>query len=93
MARANGYGATMGAWLHDTIAYWAGHDGFIWHSKSQFRGPAFEGDITYVDGEVIAKQTETSYGVPLVTIRLSLTNQDGATLVDAKAEVEVPSRG
>ena len=75
-----------------TSAFWAGHDGFIWHSKSQFRGPAFEGDVTYVDGEVIAKEIETPYGVPLVTIKLSLANQDGTTLVDAKAEVQVPVR-
>ena len=92
MARAYGYGATMGAWVHDYLGFWAGHDGYIWHSKSQFRGPAFEGDVTYVDGEVIAKEIETAYGVPLVTIKLSLTNQDGTTLVDAKAEVEVPAR-
>jgi acyl dehydratase len=90
MARAYGYGATMGAWVHDYLAYWAGHDGYICHSKSMFRGPAFEGDITYFDGEVIAKETETPHGVPLVTVKLTLTNQDGGVLVDAKAEVGVP---
>lgn len=90
MARAYGYGATMGAWVHDYLAYWAGHDGYIWRSKSQFRGPAFEGDVTYFDGEVIAKQLETPYGRPLVTIKVRLTNQDGGMLVDATAEVEVP---
>jgi hypothetical protein len=89
MARAYGYGATMGAWVHDYVSYWAGHEGFIWHSKSQFRGPAFEGNITYVDGEVIAKETETAQGVPLVGLELSLTNQDGGVLVEAQAEVQV----
>ena len=49
MFRAYGYGATMGAWTHDYVAYWAGHDGYVRHSKSQFRAPAFEGDVTYVD--------------------------------------------
>jgi acyl dehydratase len=90
MARAYGYGATMGAWVHDYLAYWAGHDGYIWHSKSQFRGPAFEGDVTYCEGEVIAKTPESAYGRPLVTIAVRLSNQDGTRLVDAKAEVEVP---
>lgn len=90
MARAYGYGATMGAWVHDYLAYWAGHEGFIWHSRSQFRGPAFEGDITYVDGEVIGKEAETSYGVALVMVKITLMNQDGGILVDSKAEVEVP---
>lgn len=90
MSRAYGYGATMGGWVHDYLAYWAGNDGFIWHSKSQFRGPAFEGDVTYFEGEVIEKQLESAHGCPLVTIKVKLTNQDGVALVDAKAEVGVP---
>jgi acyl dehydratase len=90
MARAYGYGATMGAWVHDYLAAWAGHDGYIWHSRSQFRGPAFEGDITYFEGEVIARESATAQGMPLVTIKVRLANQDGVVLVDAVAEVEVP---
>jgi acyl dehydratase len=90
MARAYGYGATMGAWCIDTLAFWAGHDGMVRHSKAQFRAPAFEGDITYVDGEVVAKQAESSFGGPLVTVQLRMTNQDAAVLVDATAEVELP---
>ncbi|MEY2928346.1 MAG: hypothetical protein RL367_2823, partial [Pseudomonadota bacterium] len=50
MGGSYGYGASMNAWHLDTIAYWAGHDGYIWHSKTQFRSPAFEGDITWIDG-------------------------------------------
>lgn len=91
MFRAYGYGATMGAWTHDTVAYWAGHDGYIRHSKSQFRSPAFEGDVTYVDAEVAAKTAESAFGMPTVTVKAKLTNQDGATLVDATLEVELPS--
>jgi acyl dehydratase len=90
MFRAYGYGATMGAWFHDHIAYWAGHEGFIWHSKSQFRGPAFEGDITYVDGEVVEKHDQSAYGVPVVVVKTRLTNQEGGVLVDATAEVQLP---
>jgi acyl dehydratase len=90
MARAYGYGATMGAWCTDYLAFWAGHDGMVRHSKAGFRGPAFEGDVTYFDGEVIAKEAESAFGVPLVTVKVSLTNQDGGTLVDAMAEVELP---
>ena len=52
MARAYGYGATMGAWCTDYLAYWAGHDGMVRHTKADFRGPAFEGDVTYFDAEV-----------------------------------------
>lgn len=90
MARAYGYGATMGAWVTDYLAYWAGHDGMVRHSKARFAGPAFEGDVTYFDGEVVEKQAETAWGVPLVTVKLRLTNQDGGVLVDATAEVELP---
>jgi acyl dehydratase len=55
-----------------------------------FRTPAYEGDVTYVDGEVVEKQFESSWGVPLVTIKLTMTNQDGVVVVDGFAEVELP---
>jgi acyl dehydratase len=90
MARAYGYGATMGAWVTDYLAYWAGNDGFVRHVKSSFRGPAFEGDVTFFEAEVIEKQAESSWGVPLVSVKVKLTNQDGGVLVDATAEVELP---
>ncbi len=90
MARAYGYGATMGAWVTDYLAYWAGHGGFVRHVKSSFRGPAFEGDVTVFDAEVVGKEAETAWGVPLVSLNIKLTNQDGGVLVDAVAEVELP---
>jgi acyl dehydratase len=90
MARAYGYGATMGAWVTDYLAFWAGNDGFVRYVKSAFRGPAFEGDVTYFDAEVIDKQPETAWGVPLATVKVKLTNQDGGVLVDATAQVELP---
>lgn len=91
MARAYGYGATMGAWVTDYLAYWAGHDGFVRHTKSSFRGPAFEGDVTYFEGEVVAREPDSVWGVPLVTLKVRLANQHGDVLVDATAEVELPS--
>jgi acyl dehydratase len=90
MFRAYGYGATMGAWTHDYVAFWAGHDGTIRHSKSQFRTPAFEGDVTYFEAEVAGKTPESAFGMPTVTLAAKLTNQDGAVLVDATLEVELP---
>lgn len=90
MARAYGFGATMGAWCNDYLAFWAGHDGMVRHCKAPFRAPAFEGDITCIDGEVIGRDTESALGVPLVAVAVRMTNQDGAVLVDAKAEVELP---
>lgn len=90
MARAYGYGATMGAWVTDFLAYWAGWDGFVRHVKSQFRGPAFEGDVTFFDAEVVSKQPESEWGLPLVGLQVKLTNQDGDLVVNATAEVELP---
>jgi acyl dehydratase len=90
MARAYGYGATMQAWVTDYLAYWAGADGFVRYCKSDFRGPAFEGDVTFFDAEVTAKNPDSAWGAPLVSVKVKLTNQDGGVLVDAKADIELP---
>ncbi len=90
MGGAYGYGISMSAWFHDYVAYWAGHNGFIWHSKSQFRSPAFEGDVTYVDGEVIEKVALSPYGMPVVVVKVKQTTQDGEVILTATAEVELP---
>ena len=88
--RAYGYGATMGARALDYLGFWAGNDGLVRHSKMQFRGPSFEGDVTYVDGEVCAREAESAFGVPLVSVEVRMTNQEGVVLVDGVAEVELP---
>jgi acyl dehydratase len=90
MSRAYGYGATMGAWCHDYAGYWAGWDGTIRYLKADFRGPAFEGDATWFEGEVVEKREENDWGVPLVRLQLSLANQDGMVLVKAIVDVELP---
>ncbi len=87
--RGYGYGATMGAWATDYLSYWAGLDGMVRHSKMSFRSPSFEGDVTYVDGEITSKLADSPWGVPLVTIKVQMTNQLGTVLVDGLAEVEV----
>ena len=91
MGGAYGYGSSMNAWHLDTIAYWAGHDGYIWHSKTQFRSPAFEGDVTYVDGEVIEKIDTSSFGVPVAVVETRMTTQDGDTILKGTAQVELPN--
>ncbi|PEQ12864.1 acyl dehydratase [Novosphingobium sp. PC22D] len=90
MHRAYGYGATMAAWNTDYLAMWAGHDGMVRHAKSEFRSPAFEGDITFIDGEVVEKIEQSEWGVPLVRIKVRMTNQDGKTVVTSVNEVELP---
>ncbi|WP_165189728.1 FAS1-like dehydratase domain-containing protein [Caulobacter soli] len=90
MSRSYGYGATMQAWATDYLAFWAGHDGFVRWIKSDFRGPAFEGDVTYFDAEVVEKREVTEWGIPLVRVTLTLSNQDGMVLVKSTADVELP---
>jgi acyl dehydratase len=90
MARAYGYGATMAAWNTDYLAHWAGHDGMVRHAKSDFRTPAFEGDITFIDGEVVDKIEQSEWGVPLIQIKVTMTNQDGGKVVTSLNEVEIP---
>jgi N-terminal half of MaoC dehydratase len=90
MGGAYGYGASMSAWFHDYIAYWAGHDGYIWHSLTKFRSPAFEGDVTYLDGEVIEKVDASPYGVPVAVVQVKMTTQTGEVILTGKAEVQLP---
>jgi acyl dehydratase len=90
MSRSYGYGATMQAWATDYLAFWAGHDGFVRWCKSDFRGPAFEGDVTYFDAEIVEKRDVTEWGIPLVRVVLTLSNQDGMVLVKSTADVELP---
>jgi hypothetical protein len=92
MPRRYGYGASMGAWITDYLSYWAGHDGFVRHASSQFRAPAFERDVTYLDAEVIGKQPESEFGVPVVEVRFVMTNQAGSELARGTAEIELPAQ-
>jgi len=90
MPRAYGYGATMGAWVTDYVAYWAGNEGFVRYSNASYRGPAYEGDVTYLDAEIVARHEESSWGAPLVGLDFKMTNQDGQLLASGKVDVELP---
>jgi acyl dehydratase len=90
MGGAYGYGASMGTWFHDYIAYWAGHDGYIWHSKTQFRSPPFEGDLTYIDGQIVEKIGTSAWGMPIVQIKVRMATQDDQTILTGVADVELP---
>jgi hypothetical protein len=90
MPRAYGYGATMGAWVTDYVSYWAGHEGFVRYSNTSFRGPALEGDVTYMDAEVVSKQDESVWGVPLLKLNVVMTNQEGSKLATGVVDVELP---
>jgi acyl dehydratase len=93
MARGYGYGASMGAWVLDYVAAWAGEWGFVTHSQSQYRNPAFTGDATYIRGRVTDTWEErrgrrSRY---IATVAVELTNQEGAIMAKGKADVELPT--
>jgi hypothetical protein len=90
MGGAYGYGSSMNAWFNDYVASWAGLDGFIWHTRCQFRSPAFEGDVTYIDGEVVDKVEQSPFGVPVVQVEVRQTTQEGEVILKGTAEVQLP---
>jgi acyl dehydratase len=92
MPRAYGYGASMGAWVLDYVANWAGELGYIVHTNIQYRNPAFAGDVTYLNGSVTAVSGDTSSGEGIVTVLVEMTTQDGTLMARGPAEVRFPAR-
>jgi acyl dehydratase len=90
LPRAYGYGAAMGAWALNWAAHWAGDDGFLRHAAYQYRFPPFEGDITLLDGAVVDKRDDVDLGVPVVTVEMRMTNQDGTVLAQGPVDIELP---
>jgi hypothetical protein len=91
MPRGYGYGASMGAWLTDYFAGWAGDWGMIRHSNCSYRSPALTGDITIQTGNVVDKFVDEE-GRHMVTLDCRMTNQTGAVMATAKAEVQLPKK-
>jgi acyl dehydratase len=89
MPRSYGYGASMGSWITDYLAGWAGEWGMVVHSNCSYRGPAFTGDITIMTGEITDKFVDEQ-GRTLVQATVKMTNQKGVTLATAKAEIALP---
>ena len=90
LPRGYGYGASMGAWILDYVAAWAGEWGFVTHSSAQYRNPAFTGDATFLAGEVVDARVERRRR-HLVTVRVDVRNQDDAVLAKATVDVELPT--
>jgi acyl dehydratase len=91
MPRGYGYGASMGAWVLDYVGAWAGERGFIRHSAVQYRFPAFDGDLTLLDAEVTATREDNTLGTGVVTLMVTMTNQDGSVMAKGPVEVELPN--
>jgi acyl dehydratase len=91
MPRGYGYGASMGAWILDYLAGWAGEWGMVVHSNCAYRGPAFTGDVTYMNATVIDKLIDEQ-GRPVVQVDFKMTSQLGTTMATAKAEIQLPKK-
>ena len=91
MPRGYGYGASMGAWVTDYLAGWAGEHGMVVHSVANYRGPALTGDVTVQTGEVVEKLVDER-GRHLVRVVHKMANQKGVTMCTAKVEVRLPKR-
>jgi hypothetical protein len=92
MPRAYGYGASMGAWVLDYLAGWAGEWGLVVHANSAYRGPAYTGDITIQTGKIVDKFIDDE-GRPVVQVESRMANQLDVTMATAKAEIQLPTKG
>ena len=91
MPRGYGYGASLGAWVTDYLAGWAGEWGMVVHSIANYRGPALTGDITIQTAEVTEKSVDEQ-GRHLVHVKHLMKNQQGKTMVTGTAEIALPKK-
>ncbi len=91
MPRGYGYGASMGAWILDYMAGWAGEWGQVVHCNAAYRGPAFTGDATFLTASVVDKMVDEE-GRHVVQLDCKMKNQLGVTMATAKAEVELAKK-
>lgn len=91
MPRGYGYGASMGAWVLDYLNNWGGEWADIVHSKMSYRSPALTGDLTRLDGEIIDVAEDQLTGQPLVSIKVTMTNQNKDILAQGVAMMRMPT--
>lgn len=91
MPRGYGYGASMGAWVTDYLAGWAGEHGMVVHSTAAYRGPALTGDITVQTAEVVDKTVDEE-GRHIVQVKHLMQNQKGTTMCTGVAEIKLPKK-
>ncbi len=89
LPRGYGYGASMGAWVLDYLGNWAGEWGDVLHSNMQYRSPAFTGDVTYLNGEVLSVTYDGPQ--PIASLKVVMTNQRDEVMASGTAEVRLPS--
>jgi acyl dehydratase len=89
MARGYGYGASMGAWVLDYVAAWAGEWGHITHADVKYRNPALTGDASFITG-VVTGTREERRRVHVADVEVEIVNQDGAAQAKGTVSVQLP---
>jgi acyl dehydratase len=91
MPRAYSYGASMGSWVTDFLAGWAGEHGMVVQSIANYRAPALSGDVTIQTAEVIDKRVDDE-GRHIVQVKHLMENQRGVKMCTGTAEIALPKR-
>ena len=89
--RGYGYGASMGAWVTDYLAGWAGEWGIVVHTVANFRSPALTGDITIQTAEVVDKSVDEE-GRHIIQVKHKMADQHGSAMASGTAEIELPKK-
>jgi acyl dehydratase len=84
MPRPYGFGASMGAYVLDYVANWAGETGHITNSAIQYRNPVLMNDVTYLDG-VVAEIGKDG----VVTLDVNMTDQDSTLIAKGPVTVQL----
>ena len=90
MPRGYGYGASMGAWVLDYVAAWAGEWGQITHADIKYRNPALTGDASFLSGRVVALREERRR-VHVADVEVFGVNQDDAVQAKGLLSVQLPT--
>ena len=90
MPRGYGYGASMGAWVLDFVAAWAGEWGHITHADVKYRNPALTGDASFLTGTVTGIREERRR-VQVADIEVLVTNQDEKVQAKGTVSVQLPT--
>jgi acyl dehydratase len=89
MPRGYGYGASMGAWVLDFVAAWAGEWGYITHADVKYRSPALTGDASFLSGTVVGVREERRR-VHVADVEVVVLNQDDKVQAKGTVSVQLP---
>jgi acyl dehydratase len=90
MPRGYGYGASMGAWVLDFVAGWAGEWGTITHADIKYRSPALTGDASFLSGTVTGVREERRR-VHVADVDVVVLNQDDKVQAKGTVSVQLPT--